>query len=112
MNGLQGHAGWRWIFIIEGALTMALGVGSYWALVDFPDKAHKSWKFITKRESQYIIDRVNKDRGDGNVEPFSASKFFRAGLDLKIWGFALVSVVMPVWTHFADLRRYSSTQRP
>ncbi|KAF2794141.1 phthalate transporter-like protein [Melanomma pulvis-pyrius CBS 109.77] len=90
MNGLQGHAGWRWIFIIEGALTMALGVGSYWALVDFPDKAHKSWKFITKRESLYIIDRVNRDRGDGNVEPFSAGKFFRAGLDLKIWGFALI----------------------
>ncbi|KAF2713991.1 MFS general substrate transporter [Pleomassaria siparia CBS 279.74] len=90
MNGLQGHTGWRWIFIIEGALSMALGVGSYWALVDFPDKAHKSFKFISQRESEFIIARVNKDRGDGNVEPFAAGKFFRAGLDLKIWGFALI----------------------
>ena len=72
---------------------MLLGVLSYWALVDFPEKAHKSWKFITQRESQFIIDRVNKDRGDATPEPFNAGKFFRAGLDPKIWGFAMVSAV-------------------
>jgi hypothetical protein len=73
---------------------MLLGVLSYWALVDFPEKAHKSWKFITQRESQFIIDRVNKDRGDATPEPFAAGKFFRAGLDPKIWGFAMVSAVI------------------
>ena len=90
MKGIQGLNGWRWIFIIEGIMTIVLGVGSYWSLVDFPDKAHKSFKFITQREAQHMIARVNKDRGDGNSEPFNASKFFRAGLDLKVWGFAMV----------------------
>lgn len=94
MNGLEGLTGWRWIFIVEGALTCFLGIVGYWALVDFPDKAHKSWKFITQREAQFIIDRVNHDRGDAKHEPFSAAKFFGAGLDPKIWGYALVRCQM------------------
>ncbi|KAF2868716.1 major facilitator superfamily domain-containing protein [Massariosphaeria phaeospora] len=90
MHGLQGKAGWRWIFIIEGVLTMVLGVAGYWFLVDFPDKAHMSWNFLNEREGKFIIDRVQKDRGDANPEPFSAAKFFRAGRDIKIWGYALI----------------------
>jgi len=81
---------WRWIFIIEGALTMVLGIIAYWALVDFPDKAVNSWKFLNEREAMFIIDRVNRDRGDAKPEPFSARKFFGAATDLKIWGFALI----------------------
>ncbi|KAF2470993.1 MFS general substrate transporter [Lindgomyces ingoldianus] len=90
MKGLQGLGGWRWIFIIEGTLTCVLGIVCYWFLVDFPDQAHKSYKFLNERETKFIIDRVNKDRGDAGVQPFSAAKFFRAGLDLKIWGYAMI----------------------
>lgn len=88
--GHEGLTGWRWIFIVEGALTMALGIGAYVALVDFPDKAHKSWKFLTEREAKYIIARVDRDRGDAKPEPWSTSKFFRAALDVKIWGYAMI----------------------
>jgi len=90
MNGLQGLTGWRWIFIIEGILTMVLGLASYFLLVDFPDKAHESWKFLTEREAKFIIDRVDRDRGDAAPQVFSAAKFFRAGLDPKIWAYALI----------------------
>lgn len=90
-KGHGGLTGWRWIFVIEGALTCALGIGAYFALVDFPDKAHKSWKFLNEREAKFIIARVDRDRGDAKPQPFSASKFFRAALDIKIWGYAMVS---------------------
>ena len=92
MSGLEGLTGWRWIFIIEGTLTCALGIAGYWLLVDFPDQAHKSWKFINEREAKFIIDRVNKDRGDAKIQAFSWGKFLRGGLDPKIWGYALVSL--------------------
>lgn len=92
LKGRQGLNGWRWIFIIEGALTCFLGIVGYWALVDFPDKAHTSFHFLNLRETKFIIDRVNKDRGDAKPEPFTARKFLGAGLDIKIWGFAMVSV--------------------
>lgn len=90
LHGREGLTGWRWIFIIEGALTCFLGLGSYFLLVDFPDKAHKSWSFLTEREAKFIIARVDRDRGDAQPEPFSAAKFFRAGADLKIWGYAII----------------------
>lgn len=78
------------IFIIEGALTCFLGVIGYWALVDFPDKAHKSWKFLNEREVKFIIDRVDRDRGDAKPEPWSLAKFLKGSTDIKVWGFAMV----------------------
>ena len=96
LHGREGLWGWRWIFIIEGALTIAVGIGSYWTLVDFPDKAHKSWKFLTENEAKFIIDRVNADRGDAKPEPFEMGKFLRAGLDIKIWGYAMVRQLVHV----------------
>ncbi|KAF1828222.1 MFS general substrate transporter [Decorospora gaudefroyi] len=90
LKGREGLNGWRWIFIIEGALTCFLGILGYWAIVDFPDKAHESWKFLTEREAAFIIDRVNKDRGDARPEPWSMAKFLKGGTDIKIWGFAMI----------------------
>jgi len=90
LAGTHGLSGWRWIFIIEGAITCGLGILAYWALVDFPDGKHTSWKFLNQRETQYIINRVNADRGDATTEPFNIRKFMAAGLDLKVWGFALI----------------------
>ncbi|CBX97915.1 hypothetical protein IAQ61_000905 [Plenodomus lingam] len=90
LKGREGLNGWRWIFIIEGALTCCLGIIGWWALVDFPDKAHKSWRFLNAREVKFIIDRVDRDRGDAKPEAWSLAKFFRGGADLKIWGFAMI----------------------
>ncbi|PVI06724.1 phthalate transporter-like protein [Periconia macrospinosa] len=90
MKGLGNLSGWRWIFIIEGLLTIVLGVGGYLFLVDFPDKAHKSWNFLNEREGKFIMDRVDRDRGDAKPEPFAIGKFLRAGLDFKVWGYAMI----------------------
>lgn len=91
MNGLAGYRGWRWIFIIEGIITCLLGIGGYFALVDFPDRAHKTalW-FLSEKECAFIIRRINKDRDDAVLEPFNLKKWASSGLDPKIWGFALI----------------------
>ncbi|KAF2839395.1 MFS general substrate transporter [Patellaria atrata CBS 101060] len=90
MKGLADLSGWRWIFIMEGIITCLIAVIGYWLLVDFPDKAHTSWKFLTEREAAFIIRRVDADRGDSAVMPFKLSSFLAAGLDIKVWGFALI----------------------
>jgi hypothetical protein len=91
---------------------MLLGIVAYWALVDFPDKAVNSWKFLNQREAMFIIDRVNRDRGDAKPEPFSARKFFGAATDIKIWGFSLVSTVFSWCTTTAYRTRSSSIRLP
>ncbi|EAU36825.1 conserved hypothetical protein [Aspergillus terreus NIH2624] len=60
MKGLQGHAAWSWIFIMQGV------------------------------ECAFIIRRLNRDRADANPEPFSLKKFLSPALDPKIWGFGLI----------------------
>lgn len=59
-------------------------------LVDFPDRASNSWRFLSKKESDWVVRRINNDRHDGNLEAFSLKKFLKPGLDPKIWGFALI----------------------
>ena len=90
MAGLGDLNGWSWIFIIEGIITCLLGIAAYWLLVDFPDSTRKTWSFLTDREKAYIVALVDADRGDVKVAPFTLGKFLRAGLDWKIWGYALI----------------------
>ncbi|KAF6835053.1 phthalate transporter [Colletotrichum plurivorum] len=90
LNGREGLTGWRWIFIIEGVLTCALGVAGYWLLVDFPDSTRKSWSFLGERERAWIVARVNRDRGDANMPAFNLRRFLGAGTDWKIWAYAMI----------------------
>ncbi|KAL4867619.1 hypothetical protein BDV12DRAFT_171025 [Aspergillus spectabilis] len=90
LDGSQGLAGWRWIFILEGVITGAIGILAIIFLVDFPDRAHNSWRFLSEKECAFVIRRINRDRSDGNAEPFTMKRFLKPALDLKIWGFAMI----------------------
>jgi hypothetical protein len=59
-------------------------------LIDFPDKAHKSWRFLNEDECAFIIRRINRDRSDGDTEKFTLKRFLKPALDLKIWAFAMI----------------------
>lgn len=71
-------------------ITGAIGILCYVFIVDFPDRAAKSWRFLNQKECDFIVRRINHDRHDGNVEPFSLKKFLRPSLDPKIWAFAMI----------------------
>lgn len=49
--------GWRWIFIVEGAATVATGVLAIFFLGDFPENA----KWLSDRERHIAISRVRVD---------------------------------------------------
>lgn len=68
---LPGIAGWRWIFILEGVLTCVLGIGAYFIIVDFPEKAVSTFglKFLNQREVDFVCARIEKDRHDVIPEP-------------------------------------------
>jgi hypothetical protein len=87
---LPGIAGWRWILIFQGVLTIVVGLGSLLVIVDFPEKAMNSFglKFLTKKEVDFVVARIERDRHDAIPEPFNLVKYLKNGLDLKIWGFA------------------------
>ena len=78
-------AGWRWIYIVEGAMTATAGVVAWFFIVDFPQKA----KFLHDYERERIIDRLNKDRGDGEHDQITPAKVVTHLSDWKLWVFGL-----------------------
>lgn len=54
MNGVGGLAGWRWIFILEGILTVVIAVIAFFTLHDFPATA----KFLTEEERAFVVYRL------------------------------------------------------
>jgi MFS family permease len=61
MDGVGGYAGWRWIFILEGLLTIVVAVISFFVLYDFPETA----SFLTTEEKAWVIYRL-KYQGSRN----------------------------------------------
>lgn len=91
MDGIGGKSGWRWIFIMEGILTVLVGLLGFAILVDFPDKlVHKKKAFLTPQQLQWVIWRLEVDRGDAEAEPFSLKKFMGAGKELQLYLFGII----------------------
>jgi len=57
MDGIGGYAGWRWIFILEGLLTVFVALSSFIFMPDYPDTA----KFLTQRERDFVLWRLAND---------------------------------------------------
>jgi MFS family permease len=89
MDGVGGKAGWRWIFIMEGIITIIMGLPAYAILVDFPEEAPKSWRFINEEDAQLVVARINADRRDVITPPFNLKHYLSHAKDWKIWFFAI-----------------------
>lgn len=61
MDGIAGLSGWRWIFILEGIVTVLVGAVLYWILPDSPQSA--GW--LEPWEQRYITHRLECDSGTG-----------------------------------------------
>ncbi|EGX95820.1 phthalate transporter [Cordyceps militaris CM01] len=90
LNGEGGLSGWRWIFLVQGLITVVLAVCAYWLLVDFPDSDRPTWNFLSRDELNWVVARIHRDRGDSTVSKFDMRSFFGNALDAKIWSFALI----------------------
>lgn len=59
MEGVAGLEGWRWIFILEGIVTVVIGSLVPWMLPDSPDVA----SFLTPEEKKLVKARLRQDAG-------------------------------------------------
>ena len=64
MDGTQNYSGWRWIFIIEGILTIAVSVVSYFFITDFPETA--TW--FSSDEKSFMRARTLEQDEDADCE--------------------------------------------
>ncbi|OOQ88616.1 MFS transporter [Penicillium brasilianum] len=96
MNGVGGYSGWRWIFILEGLLTIVVSVIAYFWVHNYPTTA----KFLTNEEREYIQFRLKNDNDSTRDETFSWSAVLDAFKDPKVWlyGLGFHSLSLPLYT--------------
>ena len=95
--------GWRWIFIVEGTLTIFCAIIAWFFIVDFPQLA----TFLKPDEKARAVERLNKDRGDGEHDQITLEKVIKHLSDWKLWGFALI-----VRSHLVKNANFSSLELP
>ncbi|KAF2009766.1 MFS general substrate transporter [Aaosphaeria arxii CBS 175.79] len=90
LNGKAGYLGWRWIFIINGLMTVFLALLGRLLIVDFPDKVHRSRKpFLKPDEVRAIQDKLERDRSDSEFDELTMKKFLGACARWELWFFGL-----------------------
>lgn len=90
LNGRAGLQGWRWMFLVQGLVTIVIGCVTYFWIVDFPENAHETPYFLTAEEQALAISRIQEDRKDVQAESFAWLKVLVHAKDLKVYGFAVL----------------------
>ncbi|KAH8892180.1 high-affinity nicotinic acid transporter [Thozetella sp. PMI_491] len=91
MDGVGGLEGWRWIFILEGLLTVLLAVMTPLYLPDNP----ATCRFLTDTEKEIVSHRLIADLGttsssSSHDESFNWSHVWSAFEDWKVWAVVVI----------------------
>ncbi|PPQ64941.1 hypothetical protein CVT26_015661 [Gymnopilus dilepis] len=85
LHGQLGIAGWAWIFIVEGVITIAFGIIGWFCLPGFPDQN----TFLSPEQTSFVLQLVEKDRGDSVPDVLTKEKLVQHLLDWKLWAFGM-----------------------
>lgn len=88
LGGVGGLTSWQWIFLIEGCVTMLMGLASFFLLVDTPSRSG-SW--LDEEEIRFLgIQRFVKDGGPGvDKERALWTDVKTVFTDWRYWAFGL-----------------------
>jgi MFS transporter, ACS family, DAL5 transporter family protein len=93
MKGIAGLDGWKWIFILEGLVPVAVAFTLYFLLPDRPETA----RFLTKEEREFVVNRIALGTGSGRGRITNSDKVTWplvkvAFSDWKVW-----MAIIPFW---------------
>ncbi|KIK39077.1 hypothetical protein CY34DRAFT_352225 [Suillus luteus UH-Slu-Lm8-n1] len=99
MQGKLGQAAWRWLFYVEGSITMFVAICAMFILPDFPHNT----RWLSPEERALAVSRLAED-GDSRVELWNKTSM--QGLrdavsDWKVWWFTAAYTVQLLSQSFA-----------
>jgi MFS family permease len=80
LDGVHGHSGWRWLFIIDGIITLPLAVAGYFFFPNLPQGGVRTW-WTTEREHVLSVQRMAAV-GRAGKQPWTKKK---VGSLLRSW---------------------------
>lgn len=97
LDGKKGLRAWRWLFIIEGAITIFIALIAFFILPNFP----RTTTWLTENERQLAIWRLDEDIGEDDWVGSQQQTFWHgmklAFSDIKMW--VLVCLVLFLAPH-------------
>ncbi|KAK7947024.1 uncharacterized protein PG986_011345 [Apiospora aurea] len=88
LDGALGRAGWQWLFIVCGVISLPVGVIGYFFTPDFPDTTRTF--YLTKDEAAYASRRLVEDGHKPlGVAAWGRKKLFRIVLS---WQFCFFDI--------------------
>jgi MFS family permease len=92
MDGLQGLRGWQWLYIIEGALTILVGIIVYFAIAN----TYQSARYLNDREKWMMDVRQAQEAAFNHDDGFSWAEIRKAFTDPVIWLSGVVQLGLDV----------------
>lgn len=100
MRGIAGWAGWQWLFLIEGLITLIVGIASFFMMPASPVQT-KAWYrpkgWFTEREELIVVNRVLRDdpsKGDmHNRQPITFKLLWYSVMDYDLWPLYLTGLI-------------------
>ena len=89
------YAGWRWIFILEGAVTVLLAFGAFFVLDEYPNKS----KFLSEKQREIAVRLIAQDRQEHEEEELTVPLVLRILRDWKIWVFGALYMLAVATTY-------------
>jgi len=96
MDGMRGYRAWRWIFILEGCLTLTVGILFYWLIPDFPEEC----KWLKDNERAFLKAKLEADTGDSHRHgQLTVKTVLNILSDYKIiiGGFMYLGLIVPAY---------------
>jgi MFS family permease len=86
MNGVGGLSAWRWVFLLEGIVTILFSGVIYFVLPDYP-KSPRSARWLSPDEQEYLEIRLSAHAPRTNDAAFNAREILDSLRDPKLIGF-------------------------
>ncbi|KAJ6436151.1 ATP-dependent DNA helicase PIF1 [Purpureocillium lavendulum] len=87
LDDVAGVAGWRWLFILQGAVTFVVAVVGFFLLPDFP---RTTW-WLKQEERDLAYSRMELDTAGNEGETGAVKGLKQAVKDPVVWVFAFMA---------------------
>lgn len=94
LNGVSGLAGWRWLFIIDGIITLPLALAGFLFFPNLPQGGKRTW-WTTEKEHELSIKRMQAI-GRAGKEPWTRAKVKRL---LLSWHTYFLPLLYVIWNN-------------
>ncbi|RVX66856.1 hypothetical protein B0A52_09586 [Exophiala mesophila] len=85
----SNYRGWRWIFLLEGLITIVVVVGLYFIVDEYP----RNSRLLNQEQRDVAVALISADRQEHSEEAMTVRAVLSHATDFKYWCFGLIYMV-------------------